>query len=112
MSWFTTEYLDPEALHNVWFELDQPMFVIFHKEESILCKDFEKIVLRAMDGLKKRPKFDFKFLLMKCEDPKILPKDYKVLRFPCVILYDGVEKDRINSMVSETEMTEWIENVT
>lgn len=110
MSWFTTDYLDPEALHNVWFEIDQPIYILFHKEDSLLCKEFEKLVLRAIENSKKVAIRDYKYLLMKCDEASSLPKDYKTFRLPCLILYDGVEKGRINSMVSDSEITAWIEN--
>ena len=109
MSLFPTDYLIPDSLHNIWFEIDEPIFVLIHNKESQLCRDFQRNVLEVVS---ENPRLKGKKIVqMECgEDQASVPEDYKVFRLPCLILYDGEEKGRINSMVSVRDLKEWMEN--
>lgn len=109
MSLFNTQYLNPDSLYNVWFEIDEPIFIIFHNQQSTLVKDFQRAVTEAVDESPRLKKC--KVLQMDCsEDLESLPEDYKIFRLPCLILYDAEEKGRINQIVSVKDLRDWMEN--
>ena len=109
MALFNTDYLIPDSLHNIWFEIDEPIFVLFHNQNSQICKEFQRLVVEILGD---SPKLKgVRVLQMECkEDLCCLPQDYKIFRLPCLISYDGEEKDRINSMVPLRELKSWMEN--
>jgi hypothetical protein len=104
MKWIKTEYLDSEALYNTWFEVDQPLLVVFHNDKVQLSRDF----IRQLEYLVTSGSM-FDKLLVICmqitkEDEPNLIKEYKVNRYPALIVFDGREVDRINDVMSTEDL--------
>lgn len=109
MAIFSTDYLNPDSLYHVWYEIDEPIFVLFHNSESHLCKDFQRNVLEALESSVELK--GMRLVQMECsQDLDNISPDYRIMRFPCLIRYDYEEKGRINSMVSAKDLRAWMEN--
>jgi hypothetical protein len=105
MKWVKAEYLEPEVLYNTWFELDQPIIVVFHNEQIQTSRDF----IRQLEYLMPSNAVLFGKMLVICmhvtkeDEPKLI-REYKVNRYPALIFYDGRETGRINDIYSTDDL--------
>ena len=107
-SWFPSSYLSPEALHDVWFQLDEPILVVFTGSSSQLSKDF----CRKLEGVVETLTYS---IGVKCVAIDVAPeneleliKDWKINRYPTVLVYDGSETVRLTEDISPESLTAWI----
>lgn len=107
-SWFPSAYITPEALHDVWFELDEPVVVAFAGASSQLSRDFLRKVEYAIDVLANSIGVKCVALEVALENEVDLINDWKINRYPTLLVYDGNEIVRLSEDLDREALVEWI----
>jgi hypothetical protein len=106
-SWFPSPYISLEALHDVWFQLDEPVVVAFAGTTQ-LAKDFMRKVEYAADVLANSVGVKFIVVTVELENELDLVTDWKINRYPTLLIYDGSEVVRLSEDIGRDELVQWV----
>jgi hypothetical protein len=106
-SWFPSPYINPDALHDVWFQLDEPIAVTF-TGSSQLAKDFMRKVEYASEVLANTIGVKFIAITVHPHNELELINDWKINRYPTLLIYDGVEVVRLSEDVDREALVRWV----
>lgn len=106
-SWFPSPYINPDALYDVWFQLDEPVVVAFAGTTQ-LAKDFMRKVEYASEILANSVGVKFIVMTIHPHDELDLVTDWKINRYPTLLIYDGSEGARLSEDLTRDDLVAWI----